>query len=190
MGLASLALGALSRVGSLLGIGGAAAAGQVARVAGGGILSTLGRGAISPLAQGLAGGIAGAGLGSQFFGPGGAPAGAEFDARMGSMLAQLQAQGAQVTPLAGGRSLVTAPNGDVQVFNRNGQAIKPTLIIPAGQRLPGGSVVVSTRQGGALIGITKRRRRRRFGAEIRNVRRTVQAANALVNLCKPKARRS
>jgi len=108
----------------------------------------------------------------------------------GGQLASIVAAGGQPTPLAGGRFLVTAPNGDVQIFNRNGDPIRPQLIIPAGQRLPGGAIVVSTRQGGALIGITKRRRRKRFGAEIRNVRRTVAAANALVNLCKPTKRRS
>jgi len=186
MGLASLALSALSRVGSLFGGGAATAAGGgAARIAGGGILSALGRGLISPVGQGLAGGIAGAGLGSAFFAGGGGDG-----AMAGSQLAQIQASGGQVTPLAGGRFLAVAPNGDMQVFNRNGQAIKPTMIIPAGQRLPGGALVVSTRQNGALIGITKRRRRRRFGAEIRTVRRTVQAANALVNLCKPTKRRS
>jgi len=183
MGLASLALGALSRVGSLLGIGGSAAAGTIARTAGGGILSTAGRLATGAFGQSIAGGALGAGLITGFGGGGDGVA-------AGSQLSQIQASGGQITPLAGGRFLATAPNGDVQVFNRNGQAIKPTMIIPAGQRLPGGAIVVSTRQGGALIGITKRRRRKRFGAEIRNVRRTVQAANALVNLCKPKARRS
>jgi len=186
MGLASLALGLISRAGSALGLVGGGVASATSR----GALSTLGRAVTGPVGQGLVGGIAGAGLGSQFFGPGGPPAGAEFDTQMSATMARLQASGAQVTALAGGRFLATAPNGDVQVFNRNGQAIKPTMIIPAGQRLPGGAVVVSTRQGGALIGITKRRRRKRFGAEIRNVRRTVQAANALVNLCKPKTRRS
>lgn len=147
-------------------------------------LAPIGRAAVGPFGQSLVGGAIGAGVITGFGGDGAAPGGA------GGQLAQLVASGAQPTALAGGRFLVTAPNGDVQVFNRNGQAIKPTLIIPAGQRLPGGAVVVSTRQGGALIGITVRRRRRRFGAEIRTVRRTVQAANALVNLCKPTKRRS
>jgi len=179
MGLASLALGLISRAGSALGLVGGGVASATGRTA----LSTLGRVAANPFAQSIAGGAIGAGAISAFGGGGDGVA-------AGSQLSQIQASGGQVTPLAGGRFLATAPNGDVQVFNRNGQAIKPTMIIPAGQRLPGGAIVVSTRQGGALIGITKRRRRKRFGAEIRNVRRTVQAANALVNLCKPKARRS
>jgi len=109
---------------------------------------------------------------------------------MGGQLGQLVAAGAQPVPLASGRFMVTAPNGDMQIFNRSGQAVKPSMIIPAGQRLPGGAMVVSTRNNGALIGITKRRRRKRFGAEIRTVKRTVQAAQSLVKLCKPTTRRS
>lgn len=188
MGLVSAGVSLLSRVGGFLGIG-AARAGAGAGLAG---LTSLGaqaarlggRAAIGPFGQALAGGAIGAGIVGGFGGDGAAPGLA------GGQLGQLVAAGAMPTALAGGRFLVTAPNGDVQIFNRNGQAIKPQLIIPAGQRLPGGSVVVSTRQGGALIGITKRRRRKRFGAEIRNVRKTVQAAQSLVKLCKPSSRRS
>ncbi len=181
MGLVSTGLSLLSRAGSFLGISGARPAlTQVGLTAG-----RLGRAAIGPFGQSIAGGAIGVSLAGGFGGGGDGAAGVP-----GGQLGQLVAAGAQPTALAGGRFLVTAPNGDVQIFNRNGEAIKPQLIIPAGQRLPGGSIVVSTRQGGSLIGITKRRRRKRFGAEIRNVRRTVQAANALVNLCKPKARRS
>jgi len=176
MGLVSIGRALLSGAGSLLGIGGTA----VARTG----VGTVGRLAASPFAQALAGGALGAGAVSAFGGGGGvAPGG-------GGQLAQLVASGAQPTALSNGRFLVTAPNGDVQIFNRNGEAIRPTLIIPAGQRLPGGAVVVSTRQGGALIGIILRRRRRRFGAEIRTVRRTVQAAQSLVKLCQPTKRRS
>lgn len=162
-------------------VGGAATRGLVSTVGG-----AVGRGLISPLGQGLAGGIAGAGLGALAFGGDGAAAGG----LPGGQLGEIIAAGGQPTPLSNGRFLVTAPNGDVQIFNRNGMPIRPTLIIPAGQRLPGGAVVVSTRNGGALIGVTIRRRRRRFGAEIRTVRRTVQAAQSLVKLCQPTKRRS
>jgi len=185
MGLVSIGASLLRGAGALLGIGGTTIARGGAGAVGRGILAQTGRAAVSPFAQAVAGGALGAGAISAFAGDGAIAPG-----MAGGQLAELVAAGAQPTALAGGRFLVTAPNGDVQIFNRNGMAVRPQLIIPAGQRLPGGAVVVSTRQGGALIGITKRRRRRRFGAEIRNVRRTVQAANALVNLCKPKARRS
>jgi len=190
MGLVSIGASLLRGAGSLFGLGGAAAGGAairggsaVATATGRGILARLGGAAVSPFGQSVIGGALGAGAISAFGGDGAAVGG-------GTALASLVEAGAQPTALANGRFLVTAPNGDVQIFNRNGQPIRPTLIIPAGQRLPGGAVVVSTRNNGTLIGITVRRRRRRFGAEIRTVRRTVQAANALVNLCKPKARRS
>ncbi len=190
MGLVSIGASLLRGAGSLFGLGGAAAGGAairggsaIATATGRGILSRLGGAAVSPFGQSVIGGALGAGAISAFGGDGAAVGG-------GTALASLVEAGAQPTALSNGRFLVTAPNGDVQIFNRNGMPIRPTLIIPAGQRLPGGAVVVSTRQGGALIGVTIRRRRRRFGAEIRTVRRTVQAANALVNLCKPKARRS
>lgn len=167
-------------LGSLFG-GGAAVAAPVARTA----LQRVGGAILSPLGQGVLGGALGAGAVGLFGGDGAAAPGMG-----GGQLAQLVAGGAQPTALSGGRFLVTAPNGDVQVFNRNGQPIRPQLIIPAGQRLPGGSIVVSTRNGGSLIGITRRRARRRFGTEIRRVRRTVQAAQALVKLCKPTGRKS
>jgi len=187
MGLAAIGAALLRGAGTFLGIGAAA---PVVSGATRGLLATgaaaVGRAAISPLGQGLAGGFAGAGLGALAFdGGGGAPAGLP-----GGQLGAIIAAGGQPTSLSNGRFLVTAPNGDVQIFNRNGMPIRPTLIIPAGQRLPGGAVVVSTRNGGALIGVTIRRRRRRFGAEIRTVRRTVQAAQALVKLCQPTKRRS
>jgi len=187
MGLVSIGASLLRGAGALFGVGGGQAVvrgGSVAATtAGRSILSRLGGAAVGPFGQSVLGGALGAGALTAFGGDGAAVGG-------GTALASLVEAGAQPTALSNGRFLVTAPNGDVQIFNRNGMPIRPTLIIPAGQRLPGGAVVVSTRQGGALIGVTIRRRRKRFGAEIRNVRRTVQAANALVNLCKPKARRS
>lgn len=156
------------------------AIGPVGRAIGSG-----GRALVGPFGQGLAGGAIGAGLAGGFGGGDGAAAGVG-----GGQLAQLVAAGAQPVPLASGRFMVTAPNGDMQIFNRSGDAIKPSLIIPAGQRLPGGALVVSTRNNGSLIGITIRRRRKRFGAEIRIVKKTVQAAQSLVKLCKPQTRRS
>jgi len=183
MGLVSAIGGGLLSLGRTLGIVGGQTLTRVAPTVAGGV----GRALTGPFGQSIAGGALGAGAIAAF---GGGAVGGALPGGGSTQLAQLVASGAQPTELAGGRFLVTAPNGDVQIFNRNGMAVRPQLIIPAGQRLPGGAVVVSTRQGGALIGVTRRRRRKRFGAEIRNVRRTVQAANALVNLCKPKARRS
>jgi len=179
MGLLAGGLALLGRAGSFLGIGGA---GTGAVAGGRALLAGAGRAAIGPFGQSVAGGALGAGLIG--FGGGGDGAAA------GSQLATLVAAGAQPVPLASGRFMVTAPNGDMQIFNRSGMAIKPSIIIPAGQRLPGGALVVSTRNNGSLIGLTIRRRRKRFGAEIRTVKRTVQAAQSLVKLCKPTQRRS
>lgn len=179
MGLLAGGLALLSRVGSFL----TPTATAGATVAGRGLLATAGRAAIGPFGQSIAGGAIGAGLIGGFGGGG-------DGAAAGSQLATLVASGAQPVPLASGRFMVTAPNGDMQIFNRSGQAIKPSIIIPAGQRLPGGAIVVSTRNNGSLIGLTIRRRRKRFGAEIRTVKKTVQAAQSLVKLCKPTSRRS
>ncbi len=177
MGLVSagIALGA-----RLLGIGG----GTVARTAPS-LISRVGGALTGAFGQGLAGGAVGAGA-VGFFG------GDEPDQLTQTMgvLGQVRASGGQVTRLANGQFMAIAPNGDMQIFNRNGEPRRPSMIIPAGQRLPGGSIVVATRNNGAQIGIVKRRRRRAFGTEIRRVRRTVQAANALVNLCKPAKRRA
>jgi len=183
MGLISVGLSLLRGAGSLLGIGGGTAAQTAVRT---GIGATIGRVLTNPFAQSLAGGAIGAGVVSGFGGGGGGGGGLA----PGGTLAQIQASGGQVTPLANGQFMAIAPNGDMQIFNRNGEPRRPSMIIPAGQRLPGGAIVVATRQNGAQIGIVKRRRRRQFGTEIRRVRRTVQAANALVNLCKPSKRRA
>ncbi len=187
MGLVSTGVSLLSRAGTFL--GGLFGRGATA-VAGGGALARVGRAAIGPFGQSLAGGALGAAAITGFGGDGqvGAPGGAGIAG--GSQLAAIVAGGGQPTPLAGGRFLVTAPNGDVQIFNRNGMAVRPQLIIPAGQRLPGGAVVVSTRQGGALIGITKRRARRAFSTEVRRVRRTIQGCRAVLSAAEKPKRRS
>jgi len=184
MGLAAIGsaiLGFFGAGAARTAVGGAATRGLISTVGG-----AVSRAAISPLGQGLAGGLVGAGIGGQLFGGDGAAAGGMPGGQLGAIIAA----GGQPTALANGRFLVIAPNGDMQIFNRNGEPVRPTMIIPAGQRLPGGAVVVSVRNNGTLIGITKRRRRRRFGAEIRTVRRTVQAAQSLVKLCQPTKRRA
>ena len=152
----------------------AAAAARAAPVVGRAALTVPGQVAI---------GLGAGALGAAAFGGGGAAA-------PGTPLSMAVAQGSSVNEIAGGRFAVTAPNGDFQVFNRNGQPVRATQIVQAGTRMPGGATIVSVRQGGSLIGITRRRPRRRFGAEIRNVRRTVQDAQALVRLCQPKKRRA
>lgn len=182
MGLATLVQGGLR----LLGLGGTAAA---TRTAGGGILSTIGRALTGPAGQGLAGGLAGGAIGSQLFGGGdGGPL--LSGAGLSPQLAQIQAAGGQITMLQNGQTMAIAPNGDMQIFNRNGEPRRPSMIIPAGQPLPSGAIVVATRNNGSQIGIVKRRRRRQFGTMIRQVRGTVRAAQALVNLCQPKKRRA
>jgi len=136
-----------------------------------------------PLAGAVAGGAAfEAGLGL-FGGDGdGGPGG-------GAIQAAVEA-GGQATAVTGGRIMVTAPNGDFQLFRRDGTPIRPSLIIPAGQRLPGGATVVSTRNGGQLIGITVRRRRRGFVGEVRRVRRVLQGCKAIEAAARPAKRRA
>jgi len=185
MGLAAIGSAILGFFGAGAARTAVAGGGAIATAAGRTILQRAGAAAISPFGQSVIGGALGAGAISAFGGDGAAAGGLP-----GGQLGAIVAAGGQPTPLSNGRFLVTAPNGDIQIFNRNGMAIRPTLLIPAGQRLPGGAVVVSTRNGGSLIGVTIRRRRRRFGAEIRTVRRTVQAAQALVKLCQPTKRRA
>lgn len=153
-------------------------AGAVARQA-----PRVGRLAI-PLAGAVAGGAAfEAGLGLFGDGDGGG-------APMGSAVQAALAAGGQASPVVGGRIMVTAPNGDFQLFRRDGTPIRPSLIIPAGQRLPGGATVVSTRNGGQLIGITVRRRRRGFAGEVRRVRNVLQGCKAIERAARPAKRRA
>jgi len=172
MGLVSVLLGA----GRRLLTGGA----QVARRA----APALRR--VAPGALALGGAVAGGAAfeaGAQAFGgDGGAP--------MGGAAQQAIAAGGQATQIAGGRLMITAPNGDFQLFNRQGMPIRPSLIIPAGQRLPGGATVVSTRNGGQLIGITVRRRRRGFSGEVRRVRNVLQGCKAIERAARPTKRRA
>lgn len=162
---------------------GAAATRAVTTTAARGLLPALGRAAISPLAVGAAAGVAGAAVGEAIFADGGAAA-------IPSGLAQIQAEGGAVTPLSGGRFMAIAPNGDMQVFNRMGMPVRPSIIVPAGSRLPGGATVVSIRQGGALIGLTRRRRRRAFSTEVRKVRSTIQGCRAVLAAAEKPRRKS
>ncbi len=164
----------------------------------GGALSTIGRAVTAPLTGGFLGGGIAQAVGGLFAGDGAvAPTGAPFAALggggqvlPGSPLGMIQAQGIPVSSLVGGRFMATAPNGDVQVFNRHGFPVRPSEIIPAGQRLPGGATVVSIRQGGGLIGVTKRRRRRSFAGEIQRTRRVLAGCRAIEKACVPPKRRS
>lgn len=141
--------------------------------------------AASPVARGIgAGALTGGAIALATGGDGVAAPG------LTAGIQQVLAQGGSATQLSGGRTLVTAANGDAQIFNRMGQPIRPTLIIPAGNRLPGGAVVVSTRQGGQLIGITKRRRRRAFMGEVRRVRNVLRGCKAIEAAAAPRKRRS
>jgi len=166
MGLASIAFSALktgaTAIGRAVGLIAPAVTKVAPRLAGVG--ATIGA---------TVGGVA---IGEALFGGNGAPAGGQLQA--------IAEAGGQVTQLANGQFMAVAPNGDMQIFNRNGQPRRPTSIIPAGQPLPGGAIVVATRNNGAQIGIVKKRTRRRFGSEIERTRDTVKAAQQLVNLCK------
>lgn len=152
--------------------------------------TTAGRVLANPAVQGAAGATAA----SFLFGGGGSPVSPVIPQAFAGMppssqLTQLAASGAQVTSLANGQFMAIAPNGDMQIFNRNGQPRKPTSIIPAGQRVPGGSIVVATRQNGAQIGVVKTRRRRRFAGELKRTKDVIMGARSLMNLCKPPTKR-
>jgi len=201
MGLIS---GLLQAGASLFRSGAPAIAGPaLGRVAGGGIsgaVSAAGRALTSPIGGGVVGGVLGGALTSFFGGEeepqqfqGGAFAGGMGGAVQvlpGSPLGQIMASGAQTQGIVGGRFLATAPNGDVQLFNRHGFPIRPAQIIPAGQRMPGGATVVSVRQGGQLIGITLRRRRRTFAGEVARTRHVLAGCRAIERACAPPKRRS
>jgi len=190
MGLISFLGGVATAAARAVGIIAPAAAATGA-VVGRTALGTAGAIIRNPFVQSLAGGAGGValagGFGGQAVTPGQVSAGG---LGAGSQLAGAAAAGAQITELAGGRFMAVAANGDVQLFNRTGMALRPQLIIPAGQRLPGGALVVSTRQNGALIGITKRRRRRAFNTEIRRVRNTIRGCRAVLNAAEKPKRRS
>jgi len=149
--------------------------------------TTAGRVLANPAVQGAAGATAA----SFLFGGSPSPVIPQSFAGMppSSQLTQLAATGAQITSLANGQFMAIAPNGDMQIFNRNGQPRKPTSIIPAGQRVPGGSIVVATRQNGAQIGVVKTRRRRRFAGELKRTKDVIMGARSLMNLCAPKKRK-
>jgi len=192
MGLISLIGSGLTAIGRAAGLVAPLVTTTAARTA----LQTAGRFATSPFVTSLAGGALGF-AGAQAFGGGGVPGAVQPGviprAQLGDPTSQLRAAGeagAQITELAGGRFMAVAANGDVQLFNRSGMAIRPQLIIPAGQRLPGGALVVSTRQNGALIGITKRRRRTAFRTEIRKVRSTIQGCRAVLAAAEKPRKRS
>lgn len=185
--LGTLAKGAVGLLGAgPLGVGTGVAARTIAAptIAGGAraVAGAVGRAAVSPLGLGVAGGVAGAALGEAAFGGPGAVAPAGLQA--------IVEAGGAVTPLSGGRFMAIAPNGDMQVFNRMGMPVRPSIIVPAGSRLPGGATVVSIRQGGALIGLTKRRQRRAFATEVRKVRSTIQGCRAVLAAAEKPRRRS
>lgn len=149
--------------------------------------TTVGRLAANPLVQG----VAGVGIGSAIFG-GASPQPVipqAFSGGGGNQLAAMQASGAQITSMANGQFMAVAPNGDMQIFNRNGMARRPTAIIPAGQAVPGGSIVVATRNNGSQIGVVKKRRRKRFATELNRTKDMVKSAQQLVALCQPKKRK-
>lgn len=106
------------------------------------------------------------------------------------IIQQIQAAGGSASRIAGGRWMATAPNGDVQLFTSEGKPVRPSEILTAGQRLPGGALIVSIRQNGALIGITKRRSRRRFAGEIKRAKDAIKGARQLTELCKPPRKKS
>jgi len=152
--------------------------------------TTAGRVLSNPLVQGGIGGAAG----SLFFGGGASPQPVipqpfSGGGMGGSNLAAMQAAGAQITELANGQFMAVAPNGDMQIFNRAGNARRPTAIIPAGQAVPGGSTVVATRNNGSQIGVVKKRRRKRFAAELNRTKNMIKASREILNLCAPKPRK-
>jgi len=91
--------------------------------------------------------------------------------------------------LTNGRVMVILPSGDVVTLTRDGRLVKPNKIIMGGERLPAGATIVAISADRGRIGITIRRRRRSFGAQLNQVRRVVRGAQAITRLCAPKTRR-
>jgi len=185
MGLISTLISGGAR---LLGLGGRA--GGRALQAGRRFAGTTGGRAALGLTGAVAGGAAFE-AGTGFFDGGGAPLGSGAPGTFQTpQIASFIDAGAIPTALSNGRVMLTMPNGDVQIFSRNGMPVRPTIIIPAGQRLPGGAVVVSTRNGGALIGLTVRRRRRQFATEARKVRNVLSICKSIERAAAPRKRRA
>ncbi len=151
-----------------------------------GALATLGRAAVGPVGQGIAGGVAGAAIGSQIFGGGGAVG----PAPGGAVQAIAAAGGQVIQQLTGGRVLGLAPDGSVATFTRDGNIVRPSRIIPAGEPLPAGARVVSISADRTRIGITLRRRRRAFSTEVRRVRNTIRGCRAVLSAAEKPRRRS
>lgn len=171
-----LIAGALAIGARLLGIG-ATAVGTTARAA-------------APVARRLALPVGGAIAGGALFEAGAGLIGGDGGVAQPAALQAIIESGGQVTTLSGGRTMAVAPNGDLQLFNRTGMPIRPTIIIPAGNRLPGGAVVVSTRNNGQLIGLTVRRRRKQFASEARRVRNVLSICRSIQSAAAPRKRRS
>ncbi len=95
-----------------------------------------------------------------------------------------------ISALAGGRVLAMTQGGATVTLSSTGKVIRAQVIIPAGQRLPDGATVVFISADRSQIGITKRRRRRAFVAEVRRVRRTIQGCRAVLAAASPSKRRS
>jgi len=173
MGLISILGKAVTGVSRFLGFAAPAATGIVAGGAriGGRILR-------SPVAQGLAGAAAFE-LGARAFGGQGGGA-----VPMGPPIP------AGATPLVGGFAMLTAQDGSRFLVNNRGVPVRAKFIIPSTAKLPGGARIVFISADGSQIGVSITRRRRQFGAEIRRVRRTIKAAEAVVKACKPRRRSS
>jgi len=153
----------------------------IGRVAGRALQGGAGRAALAASI-----GVGGVGVGALAFGgdaPGGAGAGNAVQAALGMGLQP-------IISTSGGGVLARTPEGATVLVGSNGRVKRPQVIIPSGQRLPDGATVVFISADGTQIGITKKRRRRAFVAEVRRVRRTIQGCRAVLQAASPSKRRA
>lgn len=147
---------------------------------GGRLLSTLfsGARAAGPALRGAAPALAGgaaAGVGFEFisslFGGGGDGV-------------ATSAAGAVAVP-GTARRFVTLQDGSRVLVSREGKPMRAQFFLPAGQKLPGGALVVSVSPDGSLFGIRRGRKKRpAFKTEIETCKSTISAAKSLVKAAK------
>jgi len=83
------------------------------------------------------------------------------------------------------RRFVTLEDGSRVLVSREGKPMRAQFFLPAGQKLPGGALVVSVSPDGSLFGIRRGRRKRpAFKTEIETCKSTISAAKSLVKAAK------
>jgi len=141
----------------------------------------------SPITQGLAAGVAGTALATQFAGDG-------QPQQFGGGLPSMAGASGQLIPfrrLSENRIMALDSTGAVIITNNEGKPIKPMRLVAAGMPMPGNvKDIVFISGDRTVFGVTLKRARKSFGGEIKKVSRTIRAAKSLVNLCERKKKRA